>query len=201
MKEKYDNLHLAGGLDASASPPAFLYRPVCWAFHLCRRVDRHALCGHAATGKLGLCAGAARQLGRRAASASRTDFRGAELVGTILKGAVAIRAKFSRAVVRRHNYPDLDQKPDFSNASFIACDFQHARLEEVIFLGANFSRADFSGATLVKCDFTGADLSESKWKKVRRVENCTWKKVKGISHDNFPLELLKEIEKQNAKRG
>jgi len=130
-----------------------------------------------------------------------TDFRGAELVGTILKGAVAIHAKFSRAVVRPHKYPDLDQNPDFSNASFIACDFQNARLEEVIFLGANFGRADFSGATLVKCDFTGADLSESKWRKVRRVENCTWKKVKGISPDNFPLELLKEIEKQNAKRG
>lgn len=129
-----------------------------------------------------------------------TNFRGAELVGTIMKDAVAIHAEFSRVVVRRHKCPDLDQMPDFSNAIFIACDFRRARLEEVVFLRANFSHADFSGATLVKCDFTGADLSDSKWKNVRRVEACIWKNVKGVSPDNFPLELLKEIEKQNAKR-
>ncbi len=128
-----------------------------------------------------------------------TNFYGAEFVGTIMKDAVAIHANFSKVVIRRHNHPDLDQKPDFSNTIFIACDFRRARLEEAIFLGAKFRRADFSGATLVKCDFTGADLSDSKWKNVRRVENCVWKKVKGASVDNVPPELLKEIEKQNFK--
>ena len=57
------------------------------------------------------------------ANLRKANFRDAEFVGTLMKGAVATHAIFSGAVIRRHNYIDLDQKADFSKTVFVACNF------------------------------------------------------------------------------
>jgi uncharacterized protein YjbI with pentapeptide repeats len=57
--------------------------------------------------------------------------------------------------------------------------------------------ADFSKATVINCDFTNAELTDSKWKKVKKVENCIWKNVKFGSQDIFPSKLWEEIQRQN----
>lgn len=64
---------------------------------------------------------------------------------------------------------------------------------------ANLKSADFSNSTVVGCDFTGADLTDSNWKKVKRVENCIWKDVKVDNPSNFPTKLWDEIQRQNVK--
>jgi uncharacterized protein YjbI with pentapeptide repeats len=79
------------------------------------------------------------------------------------------------------------------------CNFQKARISEAEFDYADLRLTNFNGATVIKCDFTGADLTGSQWKKVRHVEKCIWKDVKGISSEYFPSDLLNEIRRQNAK--
>ena len=64
---------------------------------------------------------------------------------------------------------------------------------------ANLQSADFSNATVTGCDFSGADLTNSNWKKVKRVENCIWKNVRVNNSSNFPTNLWEEIQKQNVK--
>ncbi len=139
-----------------------------------------------------------------ATNMSDTNLRGAnliktELIGTNFKKANATDADFSRSVIRRHNYPDLNCVTDFSSATLVKCNFQWATLEEAKFRKADLKRSKFGGAIVLECDFTGADFTDSTWKKVKHVEKCIWKDVKGVSSENFPSDLLKEIQRQNAK--
>lgn len=134
---------------------------------------------------------------------SGANLRGAnliktELIGTNFAKANVTDADFSRSIIRRHNYPDLNCVTDFSSATLIKCNFQKATIEEANFREADLKRSKFNGASVVGCDFTGADFTDSIWKNVKRVEKCTWKDVKGVSSENFPSDLLKEIQRQNA---
>ena len=128
-----------------------------------------------------------------------TDFRNAELVGTNLSKSTASFANFSRAIIRRHNYDQIDFCTDFSRAILRGATFRDARIEEAKFRKANLVNTDFSGALVIACDFTGADLTGAKWKKVKKAQNCIWKNVKVDDPNNYPPSLWAEIQKQNAK--
>ena len=146
-----------------------------------------------------------RKAGLWATNLTDTNLRGvnlrrSELVGTNLRGTISYYMDLSHSIIRRHNYPDLDCHADLSNAILTGTKFRKATLQEVYFNNTILERADFTGAIVEECDFTNADLTGSKWKKVKKVKNCIWKGVKGATSDNFPDQLLKEIEKQNAEK-
>ena len=131
------------------------------------------------------------------ANLRKTDFQRSRLYGAKFMNSVAIRANFSKAIISTRNDPDFENLPDFSGAMLPKTKFVGARLVGVIMRETNLKNTDFSNAIVTDCDFTGADLTDSNWKKVRRVENCIWKNVIGTSPENFPDYLWKEIQSQN----
>ncbi len=128
------------------------------------------------------------------------DFRKSRLVGAKLTKAKANGVDFTKAVITKKTDPDYKYLPDFTNASLKGAKFIGTQLNGVVMIEANLRGTDFSKATVLECDFTGADLTDSNWKKVKRVENCIWKNVKGHNPKNFSAALWEEIQKQNAKQ-
>jgi hypothetical protein len=135
------------------------------------------------------------------ANLRRAKFRKAKLVGVQFTNAVALLADFSMATISRRIYAEMSYIPNFSWATMSRANFRYARVDGAIFEGANLTSADFTGAKIRNTDFSGADLSQSNWRKVKEVSNCTWKSVK-ISHPaDFPEWLQKEIQHQNVSQG
>ncbi len=132
------------------------------------------------------------------ANLRKANLRGAQLVGADLQKVVATNANFSKTVIHRHDYSELDCSANFSGARFIGVNFRKSSIKEALFQNTNLKYTDFSGAVIERTDFSYADLTGSKWKKVKRVEKCIWKGVKGATVNNFPTLLLDEIKKQNA---
>lgn len=132
------------------------------------------------------------------ANLRRTNFQATSLLGTKGNGAIAYHANFSDARIGRET--DVQEKipVDFSGSNLFAGSFRKAKINQTLFVKTNLTGTDFTDAIVKKCDFTSADLTDSKWKKVKKVENCTWKDVIATP-DNFPPELWKEIQNQNAK--
>jgi len=126
------------------------------------------------------------------------DFRKSRLVGVKLTKAKANGADFGKATITKRSDPDYQYLPDFTGASLKGAKLVGTQLNGVLMIQANLKGADFSKATILECDFTGADLTDSNWKKVKRVENCIWKDVKFAKPENFPPYLWKEIQRQNA---
>lgn len=129
----------------------------------------------------------------------RADFRKSRFVGGKLINAKANGADFTNAKITKKNDPVYKYLPDFTSALLIGAKFIGTQLNGVMMKEANLKGSDFSKAIVLECDFTDADLTDSNWKKVKRVENCIWVNVKGISRENFPPDLWKEIQRQNAK--
>ena len=127
------------------------------------------------------------------------DFRKSRLVGTKLTKAKANGADFGKATITTRSDPDYEYLPEFSNATLKGARFIGTQLNGVVMREANLKGTDFSQATVLGCDFTEADLTDSNWKKVKRVENCIWKNVKGYKQQNFPLNLWSEIQRQNIE--
>lgn len=132
------------------------------------------------------------------ANLRKTDFQKSRLYGAKFIKVVAIRANFSRTIISTRNDPDFEYLPDFTGAVLAKSNFTGAQLVGVVMKDVNLKSADFSNAIVTNCDFTGADLTNSNWKRVKRVENCTWKNVVGVSSENFPSNLRKEIQAQNV---
>lgn len=130
------------------------------------------------------------------ANLRRADFRKSELVGARFEKANAYHADFSWATITTRNDNYL---ADFTNAKLEGAKFIGTRLNRVTIIETDLRGADFSKAVVVGCDFTGTDLTDSNWKKVKRVEDCVWKDVTVNNFNNFPIELRKEIQRQNAK--
>jgi uncharacterized protein YjbI with pentapeptide repeats len=128
-----------------------------------------------------------------------TNFRNSKMVGAKLVKAVALLADFTGASMQSRKDPDYEYVPDCSDAIFVRAKFKNAFLDGVLFVRADFKLADFSGATVLNCDFSGANLIASKWRKVKRVENCKWKDVIIDDQGNFPRYLWEEIQQQNGK--
>lgn len=133
------------------------------------------------------------------ANLRNTDFRKAELVGVKFLNAVAIRSDFSKATIKSRKDPDYTYLPDFSNSTLPYAKFVSCLVEGALFKNANLKGSDFSKATIVNCDFSDADLTGSKWKMVRKVENCIWKNVKVDAAEGFPNFLWEEILRQNIR--
>ena len=133
------------------------------------------------------------------ANLRKTDFQKSRLFGAKFIKAVAIRANFSKTIISTRSDPDFEYLPDFTGAILPKAIFTRAQLIGAIMKDANLKSADFSNSIVVGCDFTGADLTDSNWKKVKRVENCIWKDVKVDNPSNFPTELWDEIQTQNVK--
>lgn len=133
------------------------------------------------------------------ANLRKTNFRNAKLVGVTCWNAVAFYSDFSKTLVRQRSEGGEVWIPDFTSVNFRGTLFKNATLKDALFLGVNFIGADFSGAIIQKCDFTGSDLTDSKWRKVKKVENCIWKNVTIGNTKNFPKWLLEEINNQNEK--
>jgi hypothetical protein len=133
------------------------------------------------------------------ANLRRTNFQATSLRGTKVNDVIAHHINFSDAQIGRET--DIQEKlpVDFSGSNLFEGSFRKAKINQALFARANLMGADFTNAIVKKCDFTYADLTDSKWKKVKQVENCIWKDVKGVTKDNFPPELWEEIQKQNAK--
>jgi len=132
------------------------------------------------------------------ANLRKTDFQKSRLYGAKFMKAVAIRANFSKAIISTRSDPDYEYLPDFTGAMLPKAIFIGAKLVGAVLKDTNLKGADFSNATVIGCDFTGADLTDSKWKKVKRIENCTWKNVIFAGSENFPNDLQKEIQSQNS---
>ena len=133
------------------------------------------------------------------ANLRNANFRKARLIGTKLIKAIARGADFSNTVINKKSYPDYVHLPDFTGAELQRCKFIGAHLDGVPMVGSKLNRSDFSKATVINCDFTNADLAGSKWKKVKRVDNCIWKGVIVDNQEDFQADLWKEIQKQNAQ--
>ena len=125
------------------------------------------------------------------------DFRKSKLYGAKFVKVTATVANFSWAVISTRTDPDYEYLPDFSGAKLMGSKFIGTQMKGVVLKGANLQGTEFSKATVANCDFTSADSTRSNWKKVRHVENCIWKNVKGASGENFPTELWQEIRRQN----
>jgi uncharacterized protein YjbI with pentapeptide repeats len=128
------------------------------------------------------------------------DFRKSRFVGAKLTKAKANGADFSKAIITKRSDPDYEYLPEFSNATMKGAKFIGTQLNGVVMREANLRGTDFSKATVLGCDFTEADLTDSNWKKVKRVENCIWKNVKGHKQQNFSPALWEEIQNQNAEQ-
>lgn len=133
------------------------------------------------------------------ANLRNTNFRKSIMVGVKLVKAVALLADFTEVTIKSRKDPDYEYIPDCTDAVFVRAKFNKARLDGVLFVNADFKLADFTGATILNCDFSGAKLSSSKWKKVKRVENCVWKDVSVDDFDIFPEYIKEEIQRQNEK--
>jgi uncharacterized protein YjbI with pentapeptide repeats len=133
------------------------------------------------------------------ANLRQADFRRTQLVGVKFNKAVGIRADFSRTVIKSRKDPDYDYLPDFSDSTLPHAKFVNSSVDGGVFKNANPKWVDFSKAQFVNCDFSDADLTYSKWKKVSKVENCTWKNVKVDNPENFPEFLWEEIQRQNTR--
>jgi hypothetical protein len=131
------------------------------------------------------------------ANLRKTDFQKSRLVGAKFVKAVAIYANFSHAEITARSDPDYEYIPDFTNAVMTGCKFNAAWINGAVMKEANLQRTDFSNATILKRDFTGADLTDSNWKKVKRVEDCIWKDVIVNNSSNFSIKLWEEIQRQN----
>lgn len=129
----------------------------------------------------------------------RADFRNTEIVGSKFTRSVAILGNFSRATIKNRKDPDYEYVSDFTGAVLVYSNFRNARLEGSVLKNTDLKGADFTGASVVNCDFSGSTITESKWKRVRRVENCVWQGVKVEDQANFPEYLWKEIQAQNVK--
>ena len=133
------------------------------------------------------------------ANLRHVDFRKSRFVGGKLIKAIARGADFSKATITKRSDPDYEYLPDFTGAALEGAKFLGTRLNGVVMTNANLSRSNFSKAIVLDCDFTGANLTDSNWKKVKRIENCIWKDVIIDRQENFPQSLLEEIQRQNAK--
>lgn len=126
-------------------------------------------------------------------------FRKANMLGTEFQDVIAYRADFSQSKILKRIYPDKKVFVDFTGASLQEAIFREASITGAAFVNARLNQSNFNKAVISECDFTGSDLAKSNWRKVKRVENCIWKNVRSIEPDNFPPELWKEIQRQNAK--
>jgi len=129
-----------------------------------------------------------------------TDFRSAEIAATDFTNAIVFYSNFSKAVIRSRSDESKKEYPTFTNAHFRGVNFRNAKISDAKFHGTILKDADFSGAIVRNCDFTKSDLTNSKWNKVKRVENCIWKGVKIGDTNTFPNWLLEEIQVQNIKQ-
>jgi uncharacterized protein YjbI with pentapeptide repeats len=133
------------------------------------------------------------------ANLRRTNFQATSLRGTKVNDVIAYHINFSDAQIGRET--DIQEKlpVDFSGSNLFGGSFRKAKINQALFTKTNLTSTDFTNAIVKKCDFTGADLTDSKWEKVKQVENCIWKNVEGVTKNNFSSELWKEIQMQNAK--
>ncbi|MDP1624274.1 MAG: pentapeptide repeat-containing protein [bacterium] len=133
------------------------------------------------------------------ANLRRTNFQATSLRGTKVNDVIAYHINFSDAQIGRET--DIQEKlpVDFSGSNLFEGSFRKAKIHQALFIKTNLVGTDFTSAIVKKCDFTDADLTDSKWRRVKQVENCIWKDVKGVAEDNFPPELWKEIQRQNAR--
>jgi uncharacterized protein YjbI with pentapeptide repeats len=132
------------------------------------------------------------------ANLRRADFRNSTIVGAKYVKSVALLADFSKAVIKSRKDLDYEYLPDFSEATLVYSKFRNTRLEGVSVVNADLKGADFTGATVLNCDFSGSNLAETKWRRVRRVENCLWKDVKLSGSEDLPPFLREEIQQQNT---
>lgn len=126
-----------------------------------------------------------------------TNFSRTKIRGGKFNRAIAINSIFSHSNIRGRTDPDYIYAPDFSDAVLVNSSFVSAELVKVKFSGANLTNANFKSAIVVECDFTGAVLTGSQWRKVRNVQNCIWKDVKGADPENVPDDLWREIQRPN----
>lgn len=133
------------------------------------------------------------------ANLRRANFQASNLLGTKVNDAVAYHINFSGAQIGKDKAEQEKLPVDFSRSNLFKGSFRKAKINQALFIKTNLTGTDFTGAMLKKCDFTDADLTNSKWRRVKQVKNCIWKDVKGITEDNFPPELWKEIQRQNTK--
>jgi uncharacterized protein YjbI with pentapeptide repeats len=128
------------------------------------------------------------------------SFRETKMLGTEFQKAIAYKADFSNSKIDKRIYPDYQLFVDFTGASLQEAIFRDANITGAAFVNARLNQSDFSKAVICECDFTGSDLAKSKWKKVKRVENCIWKNVRGLDSADISPELRKEIQRQNEKK-
>jgi uncharacterized protein YjbI with pentapeptide repeats len=132
------------------------------------------------------------------ANLRRANFRKSKIVGVKFFKAIANGADFSGTMIRKTSDPEHETVANFTGVELRRCKFIDARLDGVIMVKADLTSADFSKAIVLNCDFTGADLTDSKWSRVKRVENCIWRDVKINKPEDFPPTLWKEIQGQNT---
>jgi len=131
------------------------------------------------------------------ANLRKTNFQKSRLYGAKFIKAVAIRADFSKTIISTRNDPDFEYLPDFTGAILPKAKFTGAHLIGAVMKDVDLKGTDFSNAIVTNCDFTGANLTDSNWKRVKRVEDCIWKNVVGASLENFQNNLWEEIQAQN----
>jgi uncharacterized protein YjbI with pentapeptide repeats len=127
------------------------------------------------------------------------DFRKSRMLGTKLAGAIAVSANFSKATITKKIDPENNFWSDFSSISLKGAKFVGTRLKGIRFANASLRGANFRGAIISDCDFSGADLNDVNWKRAKRIENCIWKGIKFAKVENFPPDVWKEIQAQNAE--
>ena len=133
------------------------------------------------------------------ANLRKASFRRARLLGTQFRNAIGYLADFSNSKIEKRKYPDRHVFVDFTEAELHRASFRGAHISGAVFASSKLVRVDFTNAVLLDCDFTCSDLTDSNWKKVKRVENCIWTNVIVDSQENFPQFLWNEIQKQNVK--
>lgn len=126
-----------------------------------------------------------------------TNFRRAKIVGGKFTKAILNFADFTNATIKSNQFHHYEFVADFTDAVLLNVIFKNIYLEDTLMTNADLRGANFSGAVIINCDFSGADIRESKWKRVKRVENCIWKDVKVDCKEDFPKLLWEEIQKQN----
>ena len=133
------------------------------------------------------------------ANLRKVNFRSAKLVGANFTNVVSFYSDYSGVVIRQRSERGKIYTPNFTNANFWGVAFRRATIKNAIFSNVVLNKADFSAATIEDCDFSDSDLTDSKWLRVRRVQNCIWKNVKVGDSRGFPRWLLEEIQMQNAR--
>jgi uncharacterized protein YjbI with pentapeptide repeats len=133
----------------------------------------------------------------KGANLRMTDFSSAEVAATDFTNAVVFYSDFSKATIRSRSDEVKMELPNFTKAHFQGVNFRKANISNAKFHCTILTDADFSSAVIKNCDFTGSNLTNSKWKNVKLVENCVWKDVIVDNLDKFPYNLRDEIKKQN----